>query len=121
MKCPHCGTALATDVLTEGASVICMHCRGSFVFQPVADRRRTSRKAIASLVLGLMTLVAWCLAGIPAVVLGVMALVEIRRHEDQLKGRWAAVTGIVTSLLFGVVGLPIGLALILPAIQALRK
>jgi serine/threonine protein kinase len=43
------------------------------------------------------------------------------RHEDQLKGRWAAVTGNVTSLLFGVVGLPIGLALILPAIQALRK
>jgi hypothetical protein len=55
--------------------------------------RKTNALAIASLCCGIGQIVAWILASIPAIVLGFMALNEIRRTGEG--GRGMAITGIV--------------------------
>jgi hypothetical protein len=55
--------------------------------------RSTNSLAIASLCLGIGQVVAWILAGIPAIVLGFMALNQIRQTGED--GRGLAITGIV--------------------------
>jgi hypothetical protein len=66
------------------------------------DRRRgavgTSGKAIAALVLGLLTFCTG-LSGIPAVILGIISLVEIGRSRGRLAGKGLAIAGIVTSVI----------------------
>ncbi len=120
MNCPRCGARLATEAVDEETTVLCAACRRPFVFRASTDARRFSRKAVASLALGLASAFFWCLAGVPAVVLGVMALIEIRRHQDQLKGRQFAIAGIIAGCSLGVVCIPVLAAFLLPAIQALR-
>ena len=119
VNCPHCGASLATEAVDDGTTALCAACHQSFVLHASSDSRRFSRKALASLVLGISSILFWCLAGIPAIVLGVLALLEIRRHEDQLKGRLFAVAGIVAGCSLGLICFPIVLGLLLPALQAL--
>lgn len=54
-----------------------------------------SGKATASLVLGAMVFICACFSGLPAVVLGVLALREIDRSGGRLRGRGKAVAGVV--------------------------
>lgn len=67
----------------------------------------TSKKAIASLVLGILSLFCSFLTGIPALVLGVLSLRDIKASQGSLAGQKLAVggiaTGIVASLLSSVV------------------
>jgi hypothetical protein len=109
------------EAVDDESTVLCAACRQAFVARPSTDARRFSRMAVASLALGIASTLFWCVAGVPAVVLGVLALIEIRRHPDQLKGRQFAITGIITGCLLGVICLPILTALLLPAFQALRS
>ena len=118
--CPHCGGALITEGLADGATIVCARCRGAFEFRPQGDTRKISRKAVASLVLGLAAAVFSCLTAVPAIVLGVLALIDIRRREETLRGRRIALTGIAASLLLGTVAAPILLSLVLPAVQVLK-
>lgn len=118
--CPSCGATLVTDGFAEGTTLLCAQCRYAFEYRPLGDRRKFSRKALASLVLGGAAMVFSCLAGVPGIVLGVMALIEIRRSEETLKGRRIAFTGIAASLLLGTLGAAIVWALLLPAIQMLK-
>jgi hypothetical protein len=53
-----------------------------------------SGKAMASLILGALTLVLWILTAIPAVILGLLALRDISKSKDQLKGTGQAIAGI---------------------------
>jgi Domain of unknown function (DUF4190) len=64
--------------------------------------RRTNPLAIASLCLGIGQVIAWILAGIPAIVLGFMALNQIRRTGED--GRGMAITGIVLGFV-GIIGM----------------
>lgn len=118
--CPTCGARLVTEGLAEGTTLICAGCRSAFEFRPHGDTRRTSRKAIASLVLGLAAAVFSCLTALPGIVLGAMALIEISRREEELTGRRIALAGIIASGLLGTLGAAIVWALLLPAIQMLR-
>jgi uncharacterized paraquat-inducible protein A len=118
-SCPHCGASLATEAVDDGTTIVCAACRQSFVLRPAADSRRYSRKALASLVLGICSIIFWCAAGIPAIILGVLALIDIRRHEDQLKGRQAAIAGIIVGCSLGVICFPVLLGLLMPALEAL--
>lgn len=63
--------------------------------QPV--ERRTSRTCIASLVLGLLNLVTCTsfIFGIPALILGIVGLVQTRHRPTQLGGAGLAIAGIV--------------------------
>jgi prepilin-type processing-associated H-X9-DG protein len=80
---------------------------------------KTSGAAIASFVLGLLSVFA-CLtifAAVPAMILGTIALVKIDRAGSGLKGRGFAIAG----LIFGGLGVLIMPALLLPAVQSARE
>lgn len=80
--------------------------------------------ATASLILGLLTPFCFSfLAGIPALILGVIALQKISRSGGQLKGQGMAITGVVTGgagTLFSCM-LMLLPALLLPAVQSARE
>jgi hypothetical protein len=84
---------------------------------------QTSGKATASLVLGLSSFLCWIVTGIPAVVLGIIALKDIRRSGGRLQGDGMAIAGIVTGGITSVLIVPvlILIALLLPAVQAARE
>jgi hypothetical protein len=100
VACPECDSTLLPERLDDVA-VLCANCRAVFV---PADRRteqRTSRKAVVSLVLGLLSLGGLFLTGIPAILLGVSALRDIKRASRALKGKYIAMGGIATGTVFG--------------------
>ena len=84
-------------------------------------RGSTSGKAITSFVLGIAGCFLSCVAGLPAVILGFMALGEISNSRGAIRGKWLAYTGItfgIVSMVLSLVALPF--ALLLPAIQKIR-
>jgi len=118
--CPNCGTTLVTQGLVCDQAVLCAECRSAFFLREPAFVPQTSSMAIASFVLGLTSFLGMCLTGLPAIVMGALALREIRASHGRFRGHRLAITGIVTGVLFGFVCVPITLALILPALQLLR-
>jgi hypothetical protein len=76
--------------------------------------------AITSLVLGILSLTCFSvLAGIPALVLGIVAMNRVRGSSGALRGKGLAISGLVTgglSILF----LPLTAAIVLPAVAAAR-
>src|SRR3990172_9577430 len=88
---------------------------------PVPSAPRTSGMAITSLVLGCSSFMCWIFTGLPAVILGAVALMKINRSGGQLKGEGLAIGGIVTGGVSTFLVLPIMVALLLPAVQAARE
>jgi hypothetical protein len=93
--------------------------------RPQGGSPRTSGKATAALILGLVSFCAWLLAGIPALVLGILSLKDISQSGGRLKGQGLAIAGLVMAGLStvlcpvaAIVGLP---ALLLPAAQKVRE
>jgi prepilin-type processing-associated H-X9-DG protein len=83
---------------------------------------RTSGKAVASLVLGLLSLVCTLFTGIPAIILGALGLSDIERSQGQIKGKGMATAGIVLGGLGStLVVAAMLIALLLPAVQAARE
>jgi prepilin-type processing-associated H-X9-DG protein len=113
-KCPDCGRPLIipkakpTAVDDELATAVGQ----APVSYPV------SGKAIASLVLGLMSFLCAFFAGIPAILLGCLSLADINKSRGRVRGQWMAVSGIVTG---GFGCSLITIALLLPAVQAARE
>ena len=81
-------------------------------------RVATSRMAVASMVLGLLSVVCCCVTGIPAIILGTIALIQISRSNGRLKGTGYAVTGLVCGIVFTIITL-VG-ALLVPAVESAR-
>lgn len=86
----------------------------------------SSGKAIASLILGILSLFCNVLAGVPALLLGMLALRDIGRSRGSLSGHGLAIAGIVTACactLLSCVLLPLFLlpAMLLPAVQKVRE
>ena len=82
----------------------------------------TSGKAIASLILGLVSIVGMCFTGIPGLILGIMGLGDINRSQGRVGGKGLAIVGIVLSslgTLWTIIALLI--AMLLPAVQAVRQ
>ena len=82
---------------------------------PSRPGRKTSGAAIWSLVLGIFStaLLLTILSGIPAIILGILALKKIRCAPDQLKGKGMAVTGIAAGAIGSLIA-PIMVAIALP-------
>ncbi len=80
-----------------------------------------SGKATASLVLGILSFCLSVFTGIPAIILGVLALNDIGRSEGKKTGQGLAIAGIVTGGMGTVLLLPVMIALLLPAVQAARE
>ena len=81
---------------------------------------KTSGKAIASLVLGLLSLVGACLTGIPGLILGILGLNEINRSGGRVGGKGIAIFGIVLSGLGILWTVMLLIGLMLPGVIAVR-
>ena len=98
---------------------------GKLPYQPPAFKdggsTGTSGKAIASLILGLVSIVGMCFTAIPGLILGIMGLGDISRSQGRIGGKGLAIFGIVLSsmgMVWTIVVLLIGI--MLPAVQAAR-
>ena len=92
MFCPKCKTQNPDNAQS------CWFCHS--VLTPVSasgpsSSVKTSGLAIAALVLGILAPFTCFITAIPAVVLGIVALVKISKSAGQLKGSGLAITGIV--------------------------
>ena len=58
-----------------------------------------SGKAVASLILGLLTILFPVLLAIPAIILGILAIREINRSAGRLTGKGMAITGLIAGTL----------------------
>ncbi len=94
MFCPNCQTENSED------GKFCTRC-GLKLHGPIDEGvTRTAGMAIASLILGVLSLFCLsCIAGIPAVILGFIAKGEIERNPETLTGKGYALTGIILGLL----------------------
>jgi hypothetical protein len=82
----------------------------------------TSGKATTSLILGLLSPFCSLFAGIPAIILGSLALKDVKRSRGRLQGQGLAITGIVLGSVGSLLSLllVIPFALLLPAVQKVR-
>jgi hypothetical protein len=65
---------------------------------PAAGPAVTSGKAVVSLVLGVLSFCTLLLAGLPAALLGFLALNDIKKGRGRVKGKGLAITGLVLGL-----------------------
>jgi len=92
MFCPKCKTQNPDNAQS------CWFCHS--VLTPVSPSSpalsvKTSGLAIASLVLGILAPFTCFLTAIPAIVLGIIAIVKVSKSAGRLKGNGLAITGIV--------------------------
>jgi hypothetical protein len=80
----------------------------------------TSGKAIASIVFGVLSFCLSILAGVPAIILGVLSLNDISRSRGRLGGRGAAITGIVLGAVGTVLIGPVLFASLIYSVQQVR-
>lgn len=107
MYCPKCGAENIDGDQT------CQSCSGVLEWSETpatTEPPKTSRLAIASLMLGILSPFMLLIPAIPAIITGVISLVKIRKSEGKLKGRGLAVIGTAVSIIL--------LALFLPTIFA---
>jgi hypothetical protein len=92
-------------------------------FDRPATPAGSSGKAMASLILGILSLFCNVLTGLPAIILGLLALRDISKSRGRLSGHGLAIGGIVSAsvcmILSCVIAVPIGL--LLPAVQKVRE
>jgi len=88
MLCPKCGGE------NPGNAHVCDSCNTALI------KAMTSKLAIVSLVLGMLSLFLFVLAGIPAIVVGIVSLLKIRRSNGALKGKYIALAGMNVSIVF---------------------
>jgi len=93
MNCPKCRTENPNDAKS------CWFCSSvlpsTSTTQPQqAQGVKTSGLAIASLVLGILSFFTCLVTAIPAIILGIVALVKIGKRREQLKGMGLAIAGI---------------------------
>jgi prepilin-type processing-associated H-X9-DG protein len=119
--CPDCGRDVRVPDVAEAVPVSPAAQETAYAdYEP--GGRKTSGKAIASLVLGLASFLCTIFTGIPAVILGIISLVEISRTRGRIKGQGLAIGGIVTGSLGALmIGPAILLGLLLPAVQKVRE
>jgi hypothetical protein len=91
MQCPKCGNENPPNVW------ICGSCR-HVLRENVLVNSKTSKLAVFSLVLGILSLFLFVLAGIPGIVVGITSIVRIGRSGGMLKGKRIAAAGVATSI-----------------------
>lgn len=103
--CPHCGLHLAPIDPGTLAPVLCPACRLQ-VRSAIRPRLPPSRRALASLVLAGLSTAGGLFTGVPAIVLGALALRDIRRRPTQVGGTAIAIAGMLAGAVLSVAFLP---------------
>jgi len=117
MYCPKCGTQ------NPDVALVCSSCSAVLTpptAQTPTNPPKTSRMAIASLVLAILSPFTCFITAIPAIILGIVALVKISKSAGQSKGVGPAVTGIALPVLL----LPfvaIFMGILFPALSRFRQ
>jgi prepilin-type processing-associated H-X9-DG protein len=117
MYCPKCGTE------NPDVTLVCSSC--SAVLSGVSTQTqmpagKTSGLAIAALVLAILSPFTCFITAIPAIIMGIIALVMIPQSRGQLKGTGLAITGIVLPVIL-VPLVPCLMGMFMPALARLRQ
>lgn len=102
--CPRCQASLVS--VESGVDGWCAKCGAVLVTPKIVRNRKWSGKAVASVVLGALSMVALVFAAVPAIVLGLLALRDIATRPDELRGKVVAYAGIGMALALGLLGAP---------------
>ena len=92
VNCPKCGAENADTCR------VCRNC-GQTLEQEAVQKRKFSKLAIISLVLGILSLLFYILIGIPAIICSIISLRKIRKSGGLLKGRGLSIAGLSMSLI----------------------
>jgi len=117
MYCPKCGTENPDD------AKVCRSC--SWVLTGIstttaAQAAKTSGLAIASLVLAVLSPFTCMMSAIPAIILGIVALVKINKSQGRLKGNGLAIAGLaVPFVVLPIIGILMGI--LMPALARVRQ
>lgn len=117
MYCPKCGTENPDNVQLCRACSWVLTSISTVAPSPAA---KTSGLAIAALVLAVLSPFACFFTALPAIILGIIALVKIGKSSGQLKGRGLAITGIALPVAL----LPLVavlMAILMPALARVRQ
>ena len=86
--------------------------------QPLAPV--TSSLAIWSLMLGILSFCGGCVTGVPALILGILALTRINKSPAAFQGQGLAIGGLVTGVIGAFFGTALLAGMLVPAITAGR-
>jgi len=118
MYCPKCGTQNPDD------AQVCRSCSGVLTrvsTMAPAPAAKTSGLAIASFVLGILSLCTFFITAIPAVILGIVSLVKISKSSGRLQGNGFAIAGIVVPAVSVIFVLPLMMGIMMPALARTRQ
>jgi hypothetical protein len=104
MQCPKCGKENPDD------AQLCNSCSTVLTSTPTQAPTlgvKTSGLATASFVLGILSFCTFFITSIPAIILGIVGLVKIRKSGGKLKGNGFAIAGIVMALTIPILMIPI--------------
>ncbi len=102
IQCSNCQAELVTESLASGRDIRCSSCGKIITREWLGGTNFSYRDAWWSLGWGLSSIFLLCFAGIPAVYLGIRALLRMRYRTATLGARRAAIWGIITGGLFGI-------------------
>jgi prepilin-type processing-associated H-X9-DG protein len=88
---------------------------------PSAQPAKTSGLAIASLVLGLLGIFSCGITALIGLILGIVAMSQVRKSGGSLTGSGIALAGTIVSAVFLVFVIPFGAAMLLPALAAAKQ
>ena len=102
-QCPHCQSELVLGLVSHQQQVRCARC--GKVFRPQTDnvsQRKPNRAARWSLWLGLSSILLLSITGIPALILGIRSLLQMRYEQPTRREKEAGVVGTLLGAIFGV-------------------
>ena len=118
MYCPECRAENSDDAQR------CLSCGIEFGGGGGAAAPRpqvkTSALAVTAMILAILALCTFGITILPAIICGIIALVQISGSEGSLKGKGMAVTGLVLSGLF-ILMIPVLIALLMPALPKVKQ
>ncbi len=100
MICPKC------NIENDESSKVCKNC-GEIIGQSVPAKRKFSKLAIISFVLGILSLLLTFLTGIPAIICSIISLLKIRKSDGLLRGKEMAVAALAISLIMIIIPVPL--------------
>lgn len=115
MYCPKCG------VENPDGAQLCSSCSwvltGISTIAPAPDAR-TSKLAVASLVLAILSFFTFFITAVPAFILGLVSIFKIEKSAGKLKGKGLAIAGIAVPA--AVMPFALMLGILLPALAKVR-
>lgn len=102
-QCPHCQSELVLGLVSHQQQVRCARC--GKVSRPQTEnvsQRKPNRAARWSLWLGLSSILLLSITGIPALILGIRSLLQMRYEQPTRREKEAGVVGTLLGAIFGV-------------------